>query len=263
MSRKEHIVIAMPALDGRNPVAFTGWLAQLASTNSDRYSPYAFSFISPSYKQPYEYPRNIAVTDFLKTDGDRLWFIDSDMIPRPASIGLLGIEGDIVVGAYMRASPKEEDETIRLDLLIFEENPEPNQDSRLRSIKMDGRKDAFEIMAGGTGCMLITRQVLEDERMRLPTKYVNARGREVDHMEEREKPGWALPIFRTLRRPDGNTDRGEDIDFCLRARELGYSIRGHMLYGMDHQKTTTTDMLARSFLRERAAARAAAKETPA
>lgn len=251
MSRKEHIVVAVPSLQGVAPLALTDWIARLTANNHDEDVPFGFSFIPVQFKQPFEYARNVAVGEFLQTDGDRLWFVDDDMIPFPGrSELLLQGEADIVAGGYIRAGAKK-DQTIGLDLLLFQDSQKENGDATYTSLPFRPEQEFLEVAAAGTGCMLIRRRVLEDPRMLLPTRYVDWRGNERDLFDAPGDSLVAPPIFRTLRKPNGDTDLGEDLDFCRRARALGYTLQAHMLYGMDHQKTTTAEMLLRTIAREK------------
>jgi len=249
--RKEHIVLAIPSLRGSCPLALADWVARLTANNANDDVPFGFSLLTVQFKSPFEYARNVAVGEFLQTDGDRLWFVDDDMIPYPGrSELLLQSDADIVVGGYIRAGAKK-DFTIGLDVLLMEEAQKPNGEATYKSLPYRDEKEFFDVAAGGTGCMLIRRRVLEDPRMLLPTRYVDWRGIERDLFDAPGDSLVAPPVFRTLRKPNGDTDLGEDIDFCRRARALGYTLRGHMLYGMDHQKTTTAEMLLRTIAREK------------
>lgn len=260
MPRKEHIAIAIPSLTGHVPLALADWVARMTANNYDDDCPYGFSFLPVQNKQPFEYARNVAVREFLKTDADRLWFVDDDMIPYPRTLGLLTAEADIAVGAYIRAGAKP-DGTISLDVLLFQDAVNDDGDETFRSVKFEPREDFFAIKSGGTGCMLIRRRVLEDPRMMYPTTYTDWRGKARDLFDTPGELGVVPPIFRTHRKPNGNTDLGEDHDFCLRAGKLGYTIEGHMLFGMDHQKTTTAEMILRTIAREKVITRQAVEET--
>ena len=248
MSAKEHIAIAVPSLDGRIPMPLAEFIAMATAENHNPDCPWGFTLIPIVRKQPFELPRNIAVREFLKTDASRLWFIDDDMIPYPGrSVQLLRGDADIVVGGYIRAGART-DNTIDLSVLLFEDAKNDRGEETFRSLPFSTRDDFFPIKSGGTGCMLIKRRVLEDPRMMYPTTYVDWRGIERDLFDEEDAPP---PIFKTHRKPNGDTDIGEDHDFCRRAGLLGYSIHGHMLYGMDHQKTTTAEMILKTIAVEK------------
>ena len=248
MKRKEHIAIAVPSLTGAIPLPLAEFIAMATAENHNECSPFGFTLIPVVRKQPYELARNIAVREFLKTEASRLWFIDDDMIPFPGrSVQLLRGEADIVVGAYVRAGART-DNTIDLTVLLFQDAKNDRGEETFRSVPYSAREGFFPIKSGGTGCMLIKRRVLEDPRMMYPSTYTDWRGIERDQFDEDDAPP---PIFRTHRKPNGDTDLGEDHDFCRRAGLLGYSIHGHMLYGMDHQKTTTAEMILKTIAVEK------------
>lgn len=243
MKRKEHIAIAVPSLEGKIPLPLAEFIAMATAGNHDDACPWGFTLIPVVRKQPFELARNIAVREFLRTDADRLWFIDDDMIPFPGrSVQLLRGKADIVIGGYLRAAATD-DNMIDLRMLLFEDARNERGEETFRSLPFSDRRDFFPVKSGGTGCMLIRRAVLEDPRMMYATKYTDWRGIERDLFDDPDAPP---PVFKTHRKPNGDTDIGEDHDFCRRAGLLGYSIHGHMLFGMDHQKTTTAEMVLRT-----------------
>lgn len=161
---------------------------------------------------PVEYMRNLIVQRFLETDYDALWFIDSDTRPTHESVKLLHVDADIVGGIYPI--------------------PETNKGSYVWSVydwkgfefkpKMLPKPDENPIVdcdAIGTGAMIIRRKVLEDPRMR--------------HTENGDGPP---PIFQTLRYPSGKCRWTDDLDFCKRARALGYTMKCHTGIRWGHVK---------------------------
>ncbi len=72
-------------------------------------------------------------------------------------------------------------------------------------------EDIEEVDAGGTGCILIHRRVLEDERMRPPFT--------------REYDEWGI------------AQKGSDLLFCRRAKALGYRVYAAMRYPCSHWKS--------------------------
>jgi hypothetical protein len=93
-----------------------------------------------------------------------------------------------------------------------------------------------EIDAAGTAAMLIRRKVFEDRRMWLPGEYPGLYGESLNVYDEMDEKMWAAPIFRTLRKPNGAPFVGEDLDFCTRAKNLGYSIKCDLSIKVGHVK---------------------------
>lgn len=167
---------------------------------------------------PIEYQRNKMAEDFLATDCDWLWFIDSDVLPTENSLELLKLLGkaDIVAGIYpilsLPASKKPE-----MIWSFYEARDNLFSEFRDKSIN-DNR--VVEADAAGTGCMLLSRKVLSDERLQVA-------------------PDCTPPaLFHTPRQPNGKVGGTEDMEFCGRARRLGYRLLvdtgvrwGHMKFG--------------------------------
>lgn len=179
---------------------------------------------SSSISFPVEFQRNQLVKDFLGSDCDTLWFVDSDTRPSDNSAQLLAIDAPIVGGIYPMINADEHSPLVwsmyKRVADAFEAIPLPPP----------GGGSVFEIGGLGTGCMLIRREVFEDPAMKLG---------------EDEDTG--IPIyFRTLRRPTGQLVETDDLDFCQRAGDAGYKlvvdtdVRWGHLKVQDVQETFTT-----------------------
>ena len=223
---KEHISVQVPCTGGINP-----WLASMLTTlkslNSEPSCPYHFSVGIVSHLHPADYARNVIVKEVLQTDASRLWFIDSDVKPSENCIQILKWSGDIVAGIYPMWGQ------------LHRDQPEPPS---VHWCVYDRKGDTFvpqEILesgvvdcgAAGTGMMVIRRAVLEDERMRLPGEYVGLGGKAMTLPED------APPaLFKEIHAPNGRFDSTEDIDFCFRAADLGYSIKADHSVKCGHLK---------------------------
>jgi hypothetical protein len=193
-----------------------GMLSILQNRGGRRYQ-----FLRTKRAQPVEFARNLLVQEFLKTDCDRLWFLDADMLPAPPfSARILDIEGDIVGAAV----PIIRSNQIITNTFLRNDNSPSGVGT---AIPTDPTVTMIEgVDAVGTGCMVIKRKVLEDSRMRLPGEYRDQKGKK-QHLGKDDAP----PIFRFRRKPNGAPLSGEDVDFCLRAKKLGYSVTAD--YNMD------------------------------
>jgi hypothetical protein len=85
-----------------------------------------------------------------------------------------------------------------------------------RPVYNDGVEDVDGV---GTAMMLIKRHVLEDRRLWQHPAYFAFDGTPMV-MGEEDAP----PVFREVRKPNGQLDISEDLDFCYRAKQLGYRI---------------------------------------
>jgi hypothetical protein len=73
--------------------------------------------------------------------------------------------------------------------------------------------------AAGTGMMIIARRVFEDPRMKYPREYMTFTGRATT-LRDCDPDGW----FLNRHKPNGAYEATEDIDFCYRAKKLGYRL---------------------------------------
>ena len=150
--------------------------------------------------RPLEFMRNAICQDFLDSDCDRLWFLDADMVP-PANAGtILDCNSDIVAGTVIGYKQDKTNGGILLQILAWTDDP-------WRSVKPSDRP--MDVAAAGTGSMVIHRRVLEDPHILLEPTAADAP---------------APAIFRRRFLPWGAVDMTADLDFCERARGLGYRI---------------------------------------
>lgn len=234
--KKEKIHIAVPVTDNVMGLAVSVFLSQLDRLSVNPQIPYAFSWHVIHGKKPVHYARNVLVGNFLKnSDASRLWFIDTDMEPPENALDMLKADGDIVAPimfAFNHASPKA---TAGLKLCMFKYDLRGDktfqsiipEDPSIRYTEMDG---------AGTAAMIIKREVLEDRRLWLDGKYLSMTGEERDCATHGDDGEFAPPIFQQRSKPNGMIMRGEDLDFCLRARALGYKLTGDLGVHFGHIK---------------------------
>ena len=173
----------------------------------------------------YAAVRNIGVQRFQLSDCDRLWFIDNDTILPCDIFELPEVAGDIVTLPYPFAG------TMTPAIVNY---ADVNDFSKGLTLLVPGPGGIADVNGTGMGCTLITRRVIEDPAMCYPTEYMTGDGRWVDEADDEDAP---LPIFKFRRRPSGRWELGEDYDFCIRAKRLGYSIRIRMKSICGHLKT--------------------------
>lgn len=184
--------------------------------------------------------RNELVRQFLATDGDWLWFVDSDMVVPPATmLRLLGTAK--LTGARMVGG---------LCVMVGPLGPIPTlyqfrTHDAITAVQYDYPDDAnLEVAGTGAGCLMVHRSVLESYRAfqadnkRWLLERHKARDETLAELVARdmvldpsEDYGWFQERVRIKRieLPDGSeiADEhwiGEDIEFCLRMRSLGFSV---------------------------------------
>lgn len=157
-------------------------------------------------------PRNEIVREFVASDIDYLWFIDTDMV----------FEDDVLERLIERAHPVERPIVGALCFSLQNGMKARPTIYRVRGDRQVGVEydypvdKLYEVDATGTGCLLIHRSVFEK-------------------MDDNS----AYPWFRESSL--GNTPIGEDITFCIRARALGFPIYVDTSIKVGHEKTFVVD----------------------
>lgn len=154
--------------------------------------------------RPYENNQHHIVKDFLAGDWDYWLSIDADNPPRDNPLDLVEMDLDIV----------------GLPTPIWHYTGEPGQRPiyfNAYCLSADGKgyneyqpqRGLQKVDAIGTGCFLVARRVFEH-------------------------PDMQKGAFTRKLNPDGTVDKGNDISFCERAREAGFSVFAHFDYQCDH-----------------------------
>ncbi len=233
---KEKIHVAVPVTDNVMGLGVGVFVSQLDRLTLDPKCPYSFSWQIVHGKKPVEYARNVLVGNFLKnTNASRLWFIDTDMEPPVNALEMLLAEGDIVAPIAFAFNHASDTDSAGLKLCLFKYNLTGNhtfqsaipEDPTIRLVDLDG---------AGTAAMVIKRKVLEDRRLWLDGGYTSMAGELRDCSTHEDDKEFAPPIFEQKSKPNGQILRGEDLDFCLRAKALGYSITGDLGVHFGHIK---------------------------
>jgi hypothetical protein len=214
---KEHIYLAVPTLDNMMSTGCNWLMNRAQKLNGDANYKYRFSTTTINGRSPVEWMRNCIVHDFFKTDATRLWMVDNDMHPNSKAFDLLEVDGDIVAGFFMRFCHRSESGPTRMEICAYR----VDEDNKHRPVQFGpDHYGILDVDAVGTGSCIVRRELLEDKRMWLDRNFTNlAGGKEV--LNDEAPP----PIFRRRYAPNGQVIIGADLDFCKRARELGYSIK--------------------------------------
>lgn len=233
--KKEHILVCLLTYGDSVNVSFLWWIDQLRSLNADEKHPRTYEVMYVPGLRPVSFARNVAITNFLtQTNGDRLWFIDDDLVPTENSIKIFDSKADIVSGLYWLLLMKEGIPTLSTAIYKKIKGGFDQINPKERLIG----QNIISIDSAGTGTLLISRKVLEDQKMMNSKKYISADGEEVELTKDE-----ALPIFRSLNKSNGAEERSEDIDFVWRAKQLGYKCECVLDARFYHKKEVLIDWL--------------------
>lgn len=206
----QRIMVGVPTHSGRVDYRLAKWLAEIANAKAAKIS------FKP-YTSPVEFARNCLVKSFLESDCEKLWMIDDDLAPPDAAWAMASTPGDIVSGLYLVPFRHPDTGQWRVMPTAYKETG-----GVLHSLEMPQQAGPYPVDAAGTGCLIISRKVLEDTRMR----FVNT-----------DNPTDPVPaVFQYQRAPNGRDIMGEDIDFTRRATKLGYSVVLDTRFMYDHRK---------------------------
>jgi hypothetical protein len=181
--------------------------------------------------RPHDYARNIAIRSAIEDlRVAKVWFIDSDVVPTPICTKLLTLDADIAAGCYS-VTKREDDGVLRPQTSLYR----MEEEGRWRQAEPQGESAVIEVDSAGMGMMVIDRKVFTDARMNLA-------------------PAGGPPIlFRHTYNADGSLALGEDMDFCWRARRLGYRIVADTSVRAGHLKEIDLEEYRQALLTERMA----------
>jgi len=230
---KEVVVISLLTYSDSVNVSFLWWLDSIRLLNNDPNHPRQYEIMYVPGYRPVAFARNMAVKEFLKhPTATKMWFIDDDLVPTENSLKIFESSADIVSGLYY---------------LLLMDNGVPKVSSSIYTkvgsgfdqIDIKNRllgQDIVPIDAAGTGTLLISRKIFDDNRMKLSGDYLTAEGEPTTLTEDE-----AIPYFRTLFKANGCEERSEDIDFVWRCKQLGYRCEAVLDARFLHKKEILID----------------------
>lgn len=186
--------------------------------------------------------RNSMAYDFLKTDATHLMFIDADISFNPADIPLMvNADVDIICGLY----PKKEINWVEVDAAVKRGVPPQELQKHTGAFvvnlphgvetKQGKINEPLEISNGGTGFMLIKREVFEKLEDKVPS-YTNDMYHAVDTVREVKV---IKEFFATSIDEESNRLLSEDYHFCKIAREVGFRVYAAPWASFGHTGTYT------------------------
>jgi hypothetical protein len=221
---KPHIFIATPMYGGMCAGYYTQAMLTLQkqAQEADVTVTYSFMFNESLITRA----RNALVHTFLKSKATHLMFVDADIKFNPADIfPMLTADKDILCGIY----PKKEVNWASVRSAI--ERGEPNENLQFNTgsfvVNLVGYENSVtipvnepvEIWNGGTGFMLIKREVLESLADKVPS-YTN----DVTDLGGTIKADTIKEYFATSIEEGTNRLLSEDYHFCMLWRKHGGQV---------------------------------------
>lgn len=220
-----NIFIATPMYGGMCAGFYTQSILQLTKVCADNGVQLSFSFMFN--ESLITRARNSLSQTFLKTNCTHLMFIDSDILFDPKDIlTMLQADKEIICGIY----PKKEINWNSVKRAMDENVPEDQLKFHTGSFVVNlvnyaGEvtvpiNEPVEIFNGGTGFMMIKREVLDKLRPHVPS-YSN----DVMDLNKTMVQGEAIAeYFATSIEPETNRLLSEDYHFCRQWRLIGGKV---------------------------------------
>lgn len=214
----DSVVIATPCMHEVGTYYFHSILGLIAHENAtnSKHMTHPNGGLTTHVSTRLPVARNLLVRNFLDTKANWLWFIDSDMVFRKDTLSRLlaaayehnsGIMGGLCFAVSMDGFP--------WPTLINRD------DKNEQSIQYDYPKDTVvEVDVTGAACLLIHRTVLESMREVFSYNY-------------------PFEWFQDTK--IGTAEVGEDVAFCVRARQLGFKVYVHTGIKIGHLKPIIVD----------------------
>jgi len=226
MSEQVKLFVATPMYGGNCNGSYTMGMIQMVQTCASNNIMMYFSFMQN--ESLITRGRNSLAHDFLNTDSTHLMFIDADIGFNPEDIvSMLKCDKEVICGLY----PKKEINWVQVAEAVKHGVPPEHLHNFTGAFVVnlagdaaafEGKRDQpFEISNGGTGFMLIKREVFEKLADKVP-EYNNDMYVAVD---TERKPKVIKEFFATsIDATSGNRLLSEDYHFCKIAREIGIKI---------------------------------------
>lgn len=230
MDKRPHLLVGVPSKSGDMSVEVHRYLTGLQMCAAADLTGFTVSEGILTGISPVQFARNVLMGQAKACNADAILMIDADMIPEPTVSRLLFIPAAIVAARMFRFRHHGENG----------ENTEAPEiatcatvlrgEERVDLIPKVGSDAIERVHAVGTGCTLIRRAVWEDERMHVgPAETVE---------------GYDFPIpalFRMVQTQTGRITDWEDVDFSLRASQLGHEVVVDFGAHCGHRKAINLD----------------------
>lgn len=178
-------------------------------------SRYNTTIILPTH-QPVDNNRNLIIRDFLVGSYDYLLMIDSDNPPMNNPIDLVELDKDVMVLPTPQWNLTSKDLSLGRYPIFWNCMDEVEGGWKEHNPK----KGLQEIDGAGSGCILISRKVLEKVKIPFERKWDE----------------------------DGIVVEGSDFNFCRKVRDLGFKVWCHYDYPCRHFKEMELTEIVKAFM---------------
>lgn len=229
--RKRKLFVATPMYGGACTGFYTSAMLDLSSL-ANKYG-IVFRYFSLFNESLITRARNYCVDEFIRSDCTHLLFIDSDIQFNPKdALDLLAIsdadsDKHILCGPYPKKNISWEKVKKAVDMGFADQNPEILENFAgdfVFNALVDGPvqlNQPIEISEGGTGFMMIQRQVFEKMAQDHPEWHYNP-----DHIRSQNFDGsrQIVSYFMDPIDPDTKRHLSEDYYFTQQARKSGFHV---------------------------------------
>jgi hypothetical protein len=222
--KKPHVFLCVPMYGGMCTGFFTQSLITATKVLSDNNIDLSVSFLFN--ESLIQRGRNLLAHQFMQNEAaTHLMFIDADIKFNPADIvHMLRADKDIICGIY----PKKEINWHTVEQAVKEGVPVDQLKNKTGSMVVnlvgyEGQvtvpaNEPLEIWNGGTGFMLIKKEVLVKMKEQLPAYRNDVK------VLSGEITDWITEYFACAIEPGVQRLLSEDYYFCWKAREMGIKI---------------------------------------
>lgn len=205
---KKRVMLALPTEHAQLTTAIAMMLADAVGLSMTPGYPFEFEIAIVNDKYPTEYARNCLAKKLLDSKCEAMWFIDSDTLPTSNSFELLKVDADIACGIYPIGRGDRGNERLPFDWSFYLHE----KDWSFRPLPLEAyeENEVVECDAAATGCMIIKRRVIEHFAKDAP-------------LDNDGIPA----VFDWPKYATGKSITSDDLSFCRRAKEAGFSLKVH------------------------------------
>lgn len=237
-NKQPHIFIGTPMYGGMCTGSYTRSMLQFVQIMLNKNIEYTFLF--RFNESLITRARNAIASNFMNSEASHLLFIDSDIGFNPNQIlKMIDMDKDIICGIYPSKAINWNSVANAVRAGVPDNKLENYTGTWVVNMKdYDGSAtvDAdkpFEIWNGGTGMMLIKREVFEKLKNKVPAYVVN----EADTLMQNVRGKKIPEYFATSIDPISGVLLSEDYHFCRIWREIGGTVWAAPWMELDHVGT--------------------------
>lgn len=230
VERKARILVGFPTLRWQSTCEIASLMLKLGVISEMPQSPWEFSTYTSSGQSglsyPVDYQRNLIMAKAIEGNYDWLWFIDSDVLPDSDSYIRLLMnldKADVVAGIYPMFG-KHPDPHVAWAVYENKTGLDPRTNVEGEGFVLTNPYERTDPLiwggAAGTGNMLISAKIMRDDKM---------------YLDATTTP---KTMFKLQYETTGKLIATEDMDFCRRVRNHGYTFLTDTYVRWGHVKTS-------------------------